>query len=180
MNFIKLILILFIKFMITNEISKNGRALGKLVVGTNFTGNLMHYHKKRSLIFENGGIIKLIIGPVTAVPLEDLYNWRSLICLYNLHIGEYVIPTKPIYQWEKWNDNESKSFKKSKSINRKTLNNRQPDNTRELCYTALEYFINLHTNQQNGRECLLRLICENSQIKYHIGLFAEILNTILT
>ncbi|KAI9579273.1 hypothetical protein GQX74_004745 [Glossina fuscipes] len=63
---------------------------------------------------------------------------------------------------------------------KKAVDAEEPDGSREFFYTALEYFINLHTNKRHGRECLLRLICENSQIKYHIGLFSEILNVILT
>ncbi|XP_037893724.1 uncharacterized protein LOC119640018 [Glossina fuscipes] len=159
--------------------NKTNWAFAKLQIGTNFTRTTSHHQKKRSLIFENGGIIKLVIGPIISVPLEDPNNWRSLICLYNFHIGEYIIPTKPTYPWDKWSDNESKSFKKSK-LYRKAVDAEEPDGSREFFYTALEYFINLHTNKRHGRECLLRLICENSQIKYHIGLFSEILNVILT
>uniref|UniRef100_A0A1A9ZEN0 Uncharacterized protein n=1 Tax=Glossina pallidipes TaxID=7398 RepID=A0A1A9ZEN0_GLOPL len=66
------------------------------------------------------------------------------------------------------------------NIFRKAVDAENPDGSREFFYTALEYFTNLLTNKRHGREGLLRLICEYSQMKYHIGLFSEILNAILT
>lgn len=59
MNFIKLLLIVFIRFMIAIETNKTSWAFAKLEIGINVTGTTLHHQKKRSLIFENGGIIKV-------------------------------------------------------------------------------------------------------------------------
>ncbi|XP_061391769.1 uncharacterized protein LOC133327223 [Musca vetustissima] len=141
--------------------------------GFNVDRNLTDFRRhreKRGLIFENGGAIKLVIGPIMPVQLGDPIVWRSLICLYNIHVGDYKMPSTPIYPWDKWEN----IYARSKAFNGKL----EPDYSRELLYAALEGFMN--RPHGHGRECLLRSICENAQIDQHMDFFGEILNVILT
>lgn len=94
------------------------------------------------------------------------------MALYNLQIGEYLIPSKPLYPWDKWENLYARSNHQRQFLNP------APDGSRELFYELLENFIS--QNATNGRHCLLRSICENAQVHHHLGILSEILNVILT
>ncbi|XP_005189758.1 uncharacterized protein LOC101897828 [Musca domestica] len=141
--------------------------------GLNADRNLTDFRRqreKRGLIFENGGAIKLVIGPIMPIPFGDPIVWRSLICAYNIHVGDYKMPTTPLYPWDKWEN----IYARSKGYTGKI----EPDFSRELFYTGLESFMDRISG--NGRECLLRSICENAQVDHYMDFFGEILNVILT
>ncbi|XP_065361818.1 uncharacterized protein LOC135955395 [Calliphora vicina] len=112
----------------------------------------------------------LVIGPIQPITLADPIVWRSLICSYNIHVGNYQIPSTPLYPWDKWENFYVRSNQGRAHI--------KPDESREFLYLVLENYMNL--SHGNGKECLLRSICENAQIHKHMDLFAEILNVILT
>ena len=118
------------------------------------------------------------IGPSIPVRLDDPVNWRSLVCSYSLQGGHYALPTKPWYPWDKWENLYARSNQHSQQ-NEHILPKYETDDSRLFVYSALESFINQNSNG-NGRECLLRTICENAQIHHHVGIMAEILNAILT
>lgn len=110
------------------------------------------------------------MGPIYPIQLGDPVNWRSILALINFHVGEFKIPDKPLYPWEKWETLYARS-----QVNRGNL---QTDSSREFIYTALEFFMD--KSHGVGRACLLRSICENAQVDHHMDLFGEILNVILT
>ncbi|XP_075162148.1 uncharacterized protein LOC142234836 [Haematobia irritans] len=135
--------------------------------------NLSHFvehRQKRGLIFQNGGIAKLVMGPIFPIDFGDPINWRALICLVNIHVGEFKVPDSPLYPWDKWEN----IYARTQSSD----NNWKPDDSREFIYHVLEYF--MERTHGSGRECLLRSICENAHVDHHMDLFGDILNAILT
>lgn len=111
------------------------------------------------------------MGPIHPITSADPIPWRSLICLYNIHVGNYKIPSTPLYPWDKWENLYVRSFSDSQ-VQLKT------DQSREFLYLVLENYMN--DKHGHGKECLLRAICENAQIHHHVDIFSEILNVILT
>uniref|UniRef100_A0A034WKY6 Uncharacterized protein n=1 Tax=Bactrocera dorsalis TaxID=27457 RepID=A0A034WKY6_BACDO len=149
-----------------------------ITVGANLT-DFMHVRKKRSLIFNGSGSVKLSIGPSGQVDLADPITWRSLVCSYSLQGGQYSIPSSPLYPWDKWED----TFARKSRL----LHNSQPelaaytyeaDESRLFFYTLLETLMS--QRGVDGRQCLLRSICQNAQVDQHVGLLSEILDTVLT
>ncbi|XP_061391768.1 uncharacterized protein LOC133327222 [Musca vetustissima] len=143
---------------------------------TNLTDVRREHRSRRGLIFTNGGTIKLSIGPAMPVTLADPISFRSLVCSYNLQGGHYTIPTEPLYPWDKWEDTFARSLKDIK--NKFERYGEYEDGSREFVYTLLETYIS--RNNADGRQCMLRAICENAQVHRHEGVFAEILNIVLT
>ncbi|XP_037948404.1 uncharacterized protein LOC119679887 [Teleopsis dalmanni] len=149
-----------------------------VIAGTGGTVNItdfVQHRQKRHLIFQNGGTIKLSLGPSMPVPLDDPVTWRALVCSYNLQGGHYTMPTTPLYPWDKWEHIFSRSLKKIEN-NIRADNGR--DDARLFVYTALENYMSRKNG--NGRACLLRSICENAQVDHYVGIFGTILNIVLT
>ncbi|XP_046808499.1 uncharacterized protein LOC111688933 [Lucilia cuprina] len=142
--------------------------------------NLTKFHsqrQKRGLIFTNGGTLKLSIGPSMPVRLADPIAFRSLVCSYSLQGGHYKIPPEPTYPWDKWED----TFARSLNQMRRRFENYgeyEQDESREFLYMVLEKYMS--RNNVDGRQCLLRAICENAQVHEHIGVFANVLDVVLT
>lgn len=111
------------------------------------------------------------------VRLADPLAWRSLVCSFNLQGGQYQIPTEPVYPWDKWEDTFARSLNQMKT-KFETYAEYEQDESREFLYMVLEKYMT-RTNV-NGRQCLLRAICENAQIHEHIGIFANVLDVVLT
>ncbi|XP_004530904.1 uncharacterized protein LOC101453272 [Ceratitis capitata] len=150
----------------------------RINVGANLT-DFMHVRKKRGLIFNGSGQLKLSIGPSGQVDLADPITWRSLVCSYSLQGGHYSIPSEPLYPWDKWEDTFAR---KSRLLhaNRAELdaNNYEADESRLFFYTLLETLMS--RRGLHGQQCLLRSICQNAQVDQHVGLLSEILDVVLT
>ncbi|KAM7357147.1 uncharacterized protein ACRADG_002639 [Cochliomyia hominivorax] len=157
----------FISFLAFNHFSRV--FAGYDVVGKNLT-NFLKHRGKRGLIFNNGGAAKFVIGPIFPITLADPIVWRSLICSYNIHVGNYKIPSEPLYPWDKWETFYARSNQGSSYP--------QTDGSREFLYGVLENYMT--ASHGNGRDCLLRSICENAQIHHHMDLFGQVLDVILT
>ncbi|KAI8123497.1 hypothetical protein CVS40_5825 [Lucilia cuprina] len=154
--------------------------LSFVAAGFGTSVNLTKFHsqrQKRGLIFTNGGTLKLSIGPSMPVRLADPIAFRSLVCSYNLQGGHYKIPPEPTYPWDKWED----TFARSLNQMRRRFENYgeyDQDESREFLYMVLEKYMS--RNNVDGRQCLLRAICENAQVHEHIGVFANVLDVVLT
>ncbi|XP_059224322.1 uncharacterized protein LOC131997378 [Stomoxys calcitrans] len=138
-------------------------------VGHNLSDFTQH-RQKRGLIFQNGGIAKIVFGPVFPIVLGDAISWRSILSLIVFHCGEFKVPDSPLYPWDKWENIYARS--------QSNLGQLEPDISREFIYTAIEYF--MERSHGIGRTCLLRSICENAQVHHHMDVFGEVLNVILT
>ncbi|XP_075163175.1 uncharacterized protein LOC142235802 [Haematobia irritans] len=143
----------------------------------NLTAFRQRHRERRGLIFTNGGTIKFSIGPSMPVPLDDPVPFRSMVCSYTLQGGQYTIPTEPLYPWDKWENTFARSMKQ-KTEEFELHGKYESDGSREFVYILMEEYMG--RNNANGHQCLLRAICENVQTGQHNGLFAQILNVILT
>ncbi|XP_067612999.1 uncharacterized protein [Eurosta solidaginis] len=144
--------------------------------GANLT-DFMQTRKKRSLIFNGGGSIKLSIGPSGQVNLADPITWRSLVCSYNLQGGSYPLPTSPLYPWDKWEDTFARKVRHIPD-QPYSFDNYETDDSRLFVYTVLETLMS--QRGVNGRQCLLRSICQNAQVDEHVGVLSELLDVVLT
>ncbi|XP_061390953.1 uncharacterized protein LOC133326297 [Musca vetustissima] len=128
-----------------------------------------HRREKRYLIFEHSGVFKLNIGVAFPIDLEDKRSWRTLAMAVNFQF-QYNLPPKPIYWWDKW---DTRSLNSLGSFIESEKENDQTDEPQLFLYQWFENQMN--RRRTNGRECLLKAICENAQIDVHQGLYAEIL-----
>ncbi|XP_017009567.2 uncharacterized protein [Drosophila takahashii] len=146
-------------------------------VGQNITEYLHARQKRHQLIYRNGGTIRLVVGPVLATQLEDPVVWRSMVYYYVLHFGAFTLPSAPLYPWDKWETIYARSLQEKI----RSLDQSHEDDTRTFVYAALEnYMDQVSGSVGRGRQCLLRGICENAQVHYHVGIMAELLNVLLT
>ncbi|EDW79268.1 uncharacterized protein Dwil_GK25529 [Drosophila willistoni] len=146
---------------------------------SNLTDYVLARQKRHQLIYENGGTIRLVVGPVMATQLEDPgVTWRSLVYYYTLHFGGYTLPSAPLYPWDKWETIYARSLQKQIQ----QLDSMPEDDTRVFAYAALERYMDQVSDgvQGRGHECLMRNICENAQIHQHVGIMAELVNILLT
>ncbi|XP_034102334.1 uncharacterized protein LOC117566851 [Drosophila albomicans] len=143
----------------------------------NLTAYLHARQKRHQLVYPNGATIRLVVGPVMGVQLDDPVVWRSFLHYYTLHFGGYSMPSTPLYPWDKWET----IFARSLNEQIRQLDASHEDDTRLFAYTALEQYMDSASGVTGrGRECLLRAMCENAQVHHHVGIMAELLNVLLT
>ncbi|XP_061388287.1 uncharacterized protein LOC133323369 [Musca vetustissima] len=109
---------------------------------------------------------------LSIIPTGLTYNsrpWRQLVMLYNFHY-QYGLPPKPIYWWDKW---DKRNLNGNLGPLTYSEDEFQTDEAQLFLYTFAENL--MHRHGGNGRECLLKAICENAQIDVHQGLYAELL-----
>ncbi|XP_054732837.1 uncharacterized protein LOC129240838 [Anastrepha obliqua] len=149
-----------------------------ITAGANLT-DFMHLRKKRSLIFNGSGQLKLSVGPSEQVDLADPISWRSLVCSHSLQGGHYSIPSSPLYPWDKWEDTFARQTRRLHD-NPLGFDNYiyESDDSRLFVYTVLETLMN--RRGVNGHQCLLRSICQNAQVGQHVGVLSELLDVVLT
>uniref|UniRef100_A0A1I8Q904 Uncharacterized protein n=1 Tax=Stomoxys calcitrans TaxID=35570 RepID=A0A1I8Q904_STOCA len=87
---------------------------------------------------------------------------------YNLQF-QYGVPPEPIYWWDKWDRRNFASNGGTDILH--------TDEAQEFLYAFAEQLMD--RRQQNGRQCLLKAICENAQIHVHQGLYSELLHRFL-
>ncbi|TMW48675.1 hypothetical protein DOY81_006264 [Sarcophaga bullata] len=110
---------------------------------------------KRFLIFDGGGVVKLVIGTSFPITLAD--KKRSLSYFYNFQM-QYVPPPIPLFWWSLYNTSTFPARKHTQK--RSTTTELQYDSSRVMLYKFIEAFL-----QDSGvfdGECLLRIICEMS------------------
>lgn len=119
----------------------------------------------------------MLFSGVWPVEFEDPIRWRTLNCGYNLQC-QYAIPTDALYIWDKFDDEHyvTRSLQSIREEFDKT-GEAKSDESRLFVYTAIETFIN--QQGKNGRTCLLKAICQNSQVDEHHGIYTEVLNAVL-
>ncbi|XP_033254388.1 uncharacterized protein LOC117193770 [Drosophila miranda] len=131
-----------------------------------------HHHRrqKRFLIYQNGGVVKLVTGCAFPVPFQEKKAWRWLVWLMNFHY-QFNEPQTPIYWWNLWS-----SARDLKGANPPAV---PPivDEPQLLLFKFAENYMS--QIGQNGTACLDRLICENGQVHEHSGLYAQLLHRLL-
>ncbi|XP_017962091.1 uncharacterized protein LOC108654974 [Drosophila navojoa] len=155
----------------------------------NLTTWRQHRRQKRFLIYEDGGIIKLVTGIAFPVDLGEKHAWRQLVCLMNFHY-QFPEPTSPVYWWRLWSHDKGRrdhrdhsylkgplKLTKEQLRQQKASQPTQVDAAQQFLYElALKY---MNQRGQDGQACLQRLICENGQVHEHNGLYAQLLHRLL-
>ncbi|EDW60282.1 uncharacterized protein [Drosophila virilis] len=148
---------------------------------SNLTAWRQHRRQKRFLIYQDGGVIKMVTGTAFPVDFQEKNAWRQLVWLMNYHY-QFSEPTKPIYWWNLWNGRDLKGpLKLTKDQEEQAQANveqqQQVDEPQQLLYEFAEEYMN--QRGQDGKACLKRAICENGQVHEHNGLYAQLLHRLL-
>ncbi|CAD7091045.1 unnamed protein product [Hermetia illucens] len=138
----------------------------------NLTSKRSLQRDKRFIVFLGSGVHKFVCGVSIPVSLEDKKPWRSLGAVYGFQ-GEYPVPVTPIYWWNKW---EGRSLAEVKMQYNKN-GSYKPDESRIFIYALIEFYLN--RAGKNGRQCLLRAICENALIDEFGGIIGEVISAVL-
>ncbi|XP_055632610.1 uncharacterized protein LOC129773085 [Toxorhynchites rutilus septentrionalis] len=155
---------------------KNWKAIVCTVVATLVVGRVCatnqtdseavhHARFKRWLTFyPNGGAARIVLAGL--FPIRFHHNTkRNINTIYNLQT-QYLVPAKIIWPLPE-------SYFKNR------LNNDYVDNSRGQLYQTLEKI--LENMGQNGRECILKMICEVAGNPVgHNGMLGEILDVVFT
>ncbi|KAH8355338.1 hypothetical protein KR093_011259, partial [Drosophila rubida] len=139
-----------------------------------------HRRQKRFLIYQDGGVMKMVAGTAFPVDFQEKNAWRQLVWLMNYHY-QFPEPTSPIYWWKLWNGRDLKGplkLTKAQQQQQQQVVEPQVDEPQQLLYAFAEEYMN--QRGQPGRACLERLICENGQVHEHSGLYAQLLHRLLT
>lgn len=143
----------------------------------------LHHRAKRYLLFQPNSVTKSVVGFSVPVELGDRVNWRSLSMSYNFQMQFVPLPSI-IYPWTRFGIERALH---ERSTDDSSLDNRrrqQPptirnDGTLQFAYETYEDIANRRGN--DGRQCLLRAICEAAQTPVeHVGVFDEMLQLFLT
>lgn len=127
--------------------------------------NEVHHRDKRFVSFViGGGVAKIVLGALFPVFFHHKLK-RSLNCAVNLQ-ANYAIPSQIVWPVPE-------------QVFKERLSDESVDNSRPQLYKVLERMID--NWGRNGRECLLRTICEVAETPLsHNGMFGEILDVIFT
>ncbi|KAL7738451.1 hypothetical protein ACLKA6_006759 [Drosophila palustris] len=148
--------------------------------GANLTSWRHHRRQKRFLIFQDGGVVKMVAGTAFPVDFQEKNAWRQLVWLMNYHY-QFREPTSPIYWWKLWNGRDLKgplrlTKEQQQQVQEEELE--EVDEPQQMLFEFAEEYMN--QRGQDGRSCLERLICENGQVHEHRGLYAQLLHRLLT
>ncbi|XP_034652594.1 uncharacterized protein LOC117891297 [Drosophila subobscura] len=144
---------------------------GAQAMSANLTSWHHHRRQKRFLIYQNGGVVKLVTGCAFPVPFEEKKAWRQLVWLMNFHY-QFNEPQTPIYWWNLWNSARQLKGPAPAPPPPPVL-----DEPQLLLFKFAENYMS--QIGQNGTACLERLICENGQVHEHSGLYAQLLHRLL-
>lgn len=147
------------------------------VQGNNGTDADGRSRRKRFLVFvPNGGTAKFLTGYLGPI---DIPLWQNINCLRNLQF-QYDLP-------ESWTQADSfpgfeevgSSTSEARMISEKAWRKLKPDSSRKIAYDLVESTLN--REGKNGRECMLRAICEVAESPLsHNGLVGEVLQLFFT
>lgn len=116
---------------------------------------------------------QIIFGISYPVVTHDKVNWRSLNMAYNFQ-AIYTAIGKVSFPWTRF-DRKLEQSKAQFDRDGSYAN----DNTRTYAYKAYELLMD--SRGVNGKQCLLRAICEAAQEPIHLGgVSEEILHLFLT
>ncbi|ALC47290.1 CG17784 [Drosophila busckii] len=130
---------------------------------------------KRVAIFNGQGVVKFVASVAHPVKLPNKNH--NFWFFYNLQ-NQYVPTTIPIYWWSFWN---TTTFVSTARELRKDLQaTLHRDETRSWLYDAIEIGMQQVAGSELGAVCLLRGICEISQLPFeNSNVFSEMLNALL-
>lgn len=134
----------------------------------------VHHREKRSLIFNYGGLTKIVLGigcPIDFAPPKP--NKGNVVFGWNFQ-AQFQDPQTVITPLNALSG-LSRKFEERK----KRFIENGGDGSRQLVYSGLERMLDNHG--RNGKACLLRSICEAAETSLrHNGLIGELLHIFLT
>lgn len=114
-----------------------------------------------------------MLGFLAPVETRDNVNWRTLNLAYNIQAQYQALP-RIVWPWDKFSrslDDQRKKYDADGTF--------AQDGTRQFVYKALEIFMD--RKGKNGKECLLKAICEAAVHPIHRGgVFDEVVHLVLT
>ncbi|XP_034112294.1 uncharacterized protein LOC132786268 [Drosophila nasuta] len=130
---------------------------------------------KRVAIYNGQGVVKFVAG--VAHPVKQVDKDQSFWFFYNVQ-NQWIPTTIPLYWWSFWN---TTAFVSTARELRKGLQSTiHHDSTRTWLYDAIETGMEHLQGSESGTTCLLRSICEISQLPFDdVNIFSEILNAVL-
>ncbi|XP_030572166.1 uncharacterized protein LOC115770870 [Drosophila novamexicana] len=130
---------------------------------------------KRVAIFNGQGVVKFVSG--VAHPVKQVDKDQSFWFFYNFQ-NQYIPTTIPIYWWSFWNTTAFVST--ARQLRKGMQATLHRDDTRSWVYDTIEAGMELLDGSERGASCLLRSICEISQLPFEdSNIFSEILNAVL-
>lgn len=117
--------------------------------------------------------VQLVVGFLTPIETRDRVNWRTMNMAYNFQ-AQYVPLPSAQFIWGKFTRdliNRRRQFDADGML--------EKDASRSFVYRAIEIYLN--SRGKNGKECLLKAICEAAEHPIEpTGIFDQILHLILT
>lgn len=115
----------------------------------------------------------MVFGLMSVLDFKPKHPTGNIVCLYNFQ-AQYLFPTTYASLFSPFINKDGKlEQRRSRGIEN------YGDNSRESFYEMLENMMN--RNGKNGRECLLRSICDAAVAPVsHNGLIGEAIQTALT
>ncbi|EDW83395.2 uncharacterized protein Dwil_GK19121 [Drosophila willistoni] len=139
--------------------------LGKLCISTSLK------RSKRVALFDGQGVNKFVMGFAYPVPQED--KQQSFWAFVNYQ-HQYQPANAPIWWWSFWN---TSTFV---STAREWQNSLYTDESRSWIYDVIETGLEQLNLGGDSKTCLLRGICEISQLPFqNDDIFTEIFNAVL-
>ncbi|KAH8359128.1 hypothetical protein KR093_004494 [Drosophila rubida] len=133
------------------------------------------HRAKRVAIYNGQGVVKFVAS--VAHPVKQTDKEQSFWFFYNLQ-NQYIPTTIPIYWWSFWNTTAFVST--ARELRRGMQATLHRDDTRSWIYDTIEAGMELLDGSELGATCLLRSICEVSQLPFdNSNIFSEILNAVL-
>ncbi|XP_032584047.1 uncharacterized protein LOC6574096 [Drosophila mojavensis] len=130
---------------------------------------------KRVAIYNGQGVVKFVVS--IAHPVKQVEKEQSFWFFYNLQ-SQYIPTTVPIFWWSFWNTTTFVSTARQLRKNMQATLHR--DDTRSWVYDVIETGMAALDGSERGANCLLRSICEISQLPFeNSNIFSEIANAIL-
>ncbi|EDV92521.1 uncharacterized protein LOC6564106 [Drosophila grimshawi] len=130
---------------------------------------------KRVAIFNGQGVVKFV--PSIAHPVKQVDKDQSFWYFFNVQ-SQYVPTTIPIYWWSFWNTTAFVSTARQLRKDMQATIHR--DDMRSLLYDGIEAGMEELDGSERGATCLLRGICEISQLPFeNSNIFSEILNAVM-
>lgn len=134
----------------------------------------IHHREKRFLIFNNGGLTKIVLGigcPIDFAPPKP--NKGNVVFGWNFQ-AQFQDPTTVISPL-----NALAGLSRKFEERKKRFIENGGDGSRQLIYSGLEKMMDNHG--RNGKACLLRSICEAAETSLrHNGLIGELIHIFLT
>lgn len=126
-----------------------------------------------SFLNQTSFFLQSVLGMLMPVETRDRVNWRTLNMAHNFQ-AQYMVLPRIVFPWNSFAralDEQKRKYEKDGSF--------VQDGSRAIVYAILEKVMD--AKSQNGRECLLKAICEAQTKPIHRrSVFDEIVHIALT